>query len=211
MMVSMHSTRVASVALIALMFATPLVAQSNNAPVSPRTAVTARRQLIGGVDGRVTELMRSTTVLTGGRLGMLINGTTSVAFAARAILNPNIRTDYVLADGQMAGLSFGYGGIEVGRLLQPTRAMHVATSLLVGGGATSHHNRRLRAGDPDNLPVDGFWMAEPEIQVQANVASFLRIAVGGSYRFVHGVRLQGVSDQDVRGAAGSLTFTFGRF
>lgn len=186
-------------------------AQNSTPPVQTLTGPGHEVQWIGGVDGRFTRLAGEDVVLTGGRVGMLINRSTIVAFSARANLNQNIRTSYLLPDGRTAGLSFGYGGIEIGRVLAPRRAVHVTTSLLLGGGATSHHDRGWREGDPNTLPVDGFWLAEPEVQVETNVTRMLRVAIGGSYRFVHGARLQGLGDRDVRGASGSLTFTFGRF
>jgi hypothetical protein len=186
-------------------------AQLQDTPLTTLTEGARTVQFVGGVDGRVTQLLGQTTVLTGGRLGLLVNRSTLLAFAARANLNQNLDTGFALTDDRTAGLSFGYGGFEIGRVIRPTRVVHLTTSVLLGGGATSYHDRRWRDGDTGSLPVDGFWIAEPEVQLQVNVTRAMRIAVGGSYRAVHGARLAGPADRDLRGASGSLTFTFGRF
>jgi hypothetical protein len=204
-------SRLCTLALLASFGATTLGAQSSEPPVQTLTGGARTVQVVGGVDARATRLLGETTVLTGGRIGMLVNRSTLVAFSARANLNQNLSTGFALPDGREAGLSFGYGGIELGRVLAPTRTLHVTTSVLLGGGATSYHNRRWRSGDDESLPVDGFWLAEPELQLETNVTSALRIGIGGSYRFVHGARLHGVADRDFRGASGAVTLTFGRF
>lgn len=207
---SMHRTL-----LPALVFSLGLAHTLAAQPAASRVETLTRRahtvQFVGGVDARVTQLFGETAVLTGGRIGLLLDQRTLLAFSARANLNQNLDTGHRFADGRTAGLSFGYGGVEIGRLLRPTRALHVAASVLLGGGATSYHDRRWREGDGDDQPVDGFWLVEPEVQLQANVTSMMRVALGGSYRVVHGARLAGPADADLRGASASLTLTFGRF
>lgn len=210
-MLRSFSARCLTLALLASTGVASAGAQSTQPAIQTLVGPAKTVQFVGGLDARATRLLGETTVLTGGRVGMLVNGATLVAFSARANLNQGLATGFALADGREAGLSFGYGGVEIGRIIAPTHAVHVTTSLLLGGGATSYHDRRWRDGSDKALPVDGFWLAEPEVQIETNVTRMLRVGIGGSYRFVHGARLQGVADRDFRGASGAISLTFGRF
>jgi hypothetical protein len=46
---------------------------------------------------------------------------------------------------------------------------------------------------------------------ELNITNFLRLALGGGYRFVTGVDISGLTNADVSGASLSLNFKFGGF
>jgi hypothetical protein len=59
--------------------------------------------------------------------------------------------------------------------------------------------------------ADGFYVVEPGVNAELNVASYFRINLGGSYRFVTGAELQDIGNDDLSGPAATLTLKFGGF
>jgi hypothetical protein len=49
------------------------------------------------------------------------------------------------------------------------------------------------------------------VNLMLNVSKNFRIGLGGSYRFVNGVDLVGLDNDDISGPSASLTFKFGKF
>ncbi len=58
---------------------------------------------------------------------------------------------------------------------------------------------------------DNFWIAEPAVNIELNISSFFRISAGVGYRLVFDVNLGDVTNSDIVGAEGILTFKFGKF
>jgi hypothetical protein len=83
--------------------------------------------------------------------------------------------------------------------------VHPTASMLIGAGGIS--TALQAAGDND----DAFFVAEPALGVELNAASFMRLGVGASYRWVAGVELGGLRDQDLSGPTGELSVRLGRF
>ena len=101
----------------------------------------------------------------------------------------------------------GYGGVELGYVHRPDELVHVALGLLIGGGGVAWR----RDGQSDGQVDDAFFVVEPEVDVVLNVTSFLRVAVGVSYRFAQGVELFDLRDADLSGFGGLVVLKFGSF
>jgi hypothetical protein len=93
----------------------------------------------------------------------------------------------------------------VGYRIAPAAIVHPTASMLIGAGGISTDLQA--AGDDD----DAFFVAEPALGVELNVASFLRLGAGASYRWVAGVELGGLRDEDLSGLRGELSVRLGRF
>jgi hypothetical protein len=121
-----------------------------------------------------------------------------------------VRAGHVLPSGRAAGLELGYGGVDLGWVSRPGRLVHLAVGALVGGGAVSY-NDPAHLDDGWTGPRDAFFVAEPTAEIELNVTRSVRVAAGGSYRFVTGARLAGVRNADLRAPSGVLAVKFGRF
>jgi hypothetical protein len=86
--------------------------------------------------------------------------------------------------------------------------VHVSLQGLVGAGGVGFEDAE---GCCTHETADAFFIAEPGANVILNVHKVFRIGLGGSYRFVHDVDLAGLTDESLRGPAGTLTFKFGAF
>jgi hypothetical protein len=55
------------------------------------------------------------------------------------------------------------------------------------------------------------FVIEPSLLAELNVTNFLRLAVGGGYRFATGVELSGLTNADLSGVSVSVNLKFGSF
>lgn len=107
-------------------------------------------------------------------------------------------------------LSVGYGGLFFGYIDDSDRIIHPTIQLLIGGGSLEPR----KEGDDmyhDTNDYDAFFVLEPQMGVEVNFTTFLRLEMSLSYRWVNGVEKYGYADSDISGPSGTLVFKFGRF
>lgn len=102
--------------------------------------------------------------------------------------------------------TLGYGGFMVEYTMNSDKLVHYTFNTLIGGGGVSQalNNDREFANSK-------FFVFEPAANVEINVTDFFRIAAGASLRLVAGANTPGISNGDLSGLAGVLTFKFGYF
>jgi hypothetical protein len=109
--------------------------------------------------------------------------------------------------GTVHDIDMGYGGFELGYVFLPERLVHFNVHTLIGGGEVSSENSIT-----DDSEDDGFFVVEPNLDMELNVTSWFRLLSGVSYRFVDGVQgVPGISDNDLRGFSGVISLKFGWF
>lgn len=162
----------------------------------------------GGPVVKFTEIANRFGVLVGGRGGWIINHSLVLGGGGYGLANTY---DFkLIEDGRERRLALGYGGLEIEYVNRWRNVAHVTVGILVGGGGASWYDRRREDWGLEN-DGDAFFVAEPALNLEVNIIHFLRVCVGGSYRFVGDLDLPGLTDADLRGAAGSLTLKFGQF
>ena len=112
-------------------------------------------------------------------------------------------------------LMFGYGGVMLSVHGRPTKLINGTLTLFAGGGGVTIWDEQLEGPREDYgwgpARNDGVFVFEPELMVNLNVASFFRVGVGGGYRFVRDLHLDGVENKDFSGAVASIMLKFGKF
>ncbi len=147
---------------------------------------------------RFSEINGQFAVLVGGRGGWIINHTFALGAAGYGVA-----TDVQVAGNpNRRGLEFGYGGADLEIILGSDALIHVTFNTLIGGGSY-----RLNYGGP----YDGVFVLEPALNIDLNVTSFMRLGVGGGYRWVTDVDIVGFTDSDFSAFFGSLVLKFGSF
>jgi hypothetical protein len=154
-------------------------------------------------------------VLTGGGGAWLINNTIAIGGAGYGLVN-DIETSRIDEDGDPMMLDVGYGGLYLAYIYNSDDLVHFTGGLLAGAGGVGYRRSNWEwseTGHSNNEPHDAFWVLEPEVMAELNVASWFRIGLGGSYRFAFGVDEDeiGYSNQDISGPSGTLMLKFGSF
>ena len=99
----------------------------------------------------------------------------------------------------------GYGGLMLGYMWGSWEktSMHFYT---LGGYGGIEEN-----GKDTGKKSDGFWAVKPTVEVDFLVARWLRIGVGGGYRWIVGADLPSADDGGLSAPFGGVTFRFGNW
>jgi|SoiMethySBSTD1v2_1073268.scaffolds.fasta_scaffold08734_8 hypothetical protein len=104
-------------------------------------------------------------------------------------------------------LEAGYGGLLLEYVLNSDDLAHAVIDTTLGGGAVC-----LDEGNRNDCDdAHGFFVAEPTFNLELNVTSFMRAAVGGGYRVAIAEKRLGISSSDLSGFVGRVSLEFGRF
>jgi hypothetical protein len=87
----------------------------------------------------------------------------------------------------------------------------VTLAALVGGGGYTILTHYDALDDNHTHDSRGFFVLEPEVQVEVNVVQFMRVGLGFSYRYIGTQAVAGLSTSDLSGPAGSVVIKFGAF
>ncbi len=156
----------------------------------------------GGPVLKLTGMGGSAAVVSGARGGWIINH--------QYIIGGGIYSSQTdMAANDSLNFDMEYLGIELEYVHNPGELFHWSASTLIGWGDVNfHHKSSAKDYDIDN---ENFFIIEPAVNGEVNVATFFRLGAGLSYRYVAGVDRLGLSDVDIRGLTFLLTFKFGKF
>lgn len=194
-----------------LTFATDFVNPNNDIRLAPKekedeTLISGKIDFgaYGGPIIKFTEINDEFAVLIGGRGGLLINHKFLIGGGGYGLVSEVPASNIWPNDNYL--LEFGYGGLVLEYILRSRKLIHLSFYTLIGGGGLCFRDRWYEPWDND-----AFFVAEPGIDLMLNVTKRFRIGIGGSYRYISGVNLNSLRDQDVSGPSAALTFKFGRF
>ncbi|MHC1776070.1 MAG: hypothetical protein AB9834_11725 [Lentimicrobium sp.] len=150
----------------------------------------------------------------GTTLALIANHGLAIGFSGKGFFSepyeniPGSNTSY--------GYTGGYGGFFIEPIIFPKFPVHVSFPIILGGGGIA----RSRFVDFD-YPYDytefyiedteAFLIAEPGIEVEFNVARWMRLAVGGSYRITTSLEPGDFNSNPLNGFTGGLSLKFGMF
>lgn len=170
---------------------------------------------------KYTTLNNQSSLLMGGRGGWVLNHSLSIGGGFYGLAS-EVPVDVIESDifsKDLDNLQFMYGGFEIEYIFAPLSIFHVSVYTLLGMGNISYRNISQDNFDDynngyhmDNLFTGNhFFVAEPALNIEVNVTTFFHLALGASYRYTNGANYQAISDDDVSGFNGMLTFKFGKF
>lgn len=172
-------------------------------------AFTMSYSKIGGYDALVT----------GGRGAFIFDHALAIGLGGYGFVN-NLNYDYhnpgsssTLRNLSLAG---GYGGFIIEPIIAGKSPVHLSFPILIGGGGVAlvdMYNWDYR-GNPHpgyEYDYDAFFVIEPAVELEFNMARFFRLAAAVSYRYTSDIQLQQTEKDALRGFNYGLTFKFGKF
>ncbi len=163
---------------------------------------------------KYTSINDQSSLLVGGRGGWIINHSLIIGGGVYGLASQVsvdvIEGDNILKDADELRLM--YGGFEVEYIFTPSKVIHVSLYTLLGMGGISYRSDFYE--DNDNYHMGDqtrFFVAEPAVNLEVNVTTFFHLALGASYRFTSGAEYQSISNSNISGFNGMLTFKFGKF
>lgn len=203
--------------LIALLFvlcaATPAFAEESNLAGGEMTAHGG----YGAFGSRMSTIHGERAFFLGGRGGWIINHRLVLGGAGYGLVNEIGRV--TAPDGTERHLGMGYGGPMLGLILASDRLIHLTLDVVVGAGGAAWERFDDDGDDwEDQLDDDdeddygsAFFVVEPSINLELNVAPFLRVSAGVGYRYVKGLDMPCVKEDDLRGRTFGVALKFGHF
>lgn len=168
----------------------------------------------GALVVKFTSVNNQFGVLVGARGGWIVNHTFAVGFAGYGLVN-EVAARVPGPLGQPF-VNLGYGGLDLEYIANSDELIHYSVHSLIGAGVVG-----TRGVDWDDLSWDfddhwdsshhRFFVIEPGANIDLNVATWFRVSVGASYRFVGGVSSDASTREDLSGPSGMLTLRFGAF
>jgi hypothetical protein len=143
--------------------------------------------------------------LVGLRGGWLINRQFGIGLAGYAFGWDRTHIDSPRPNTRVDG---GYGGLLLQYVIASDKLVHGTVDATFGGGALCFDAVSNRRECNDALT---FYVFEPTANVEINVTSFMRIAVGGGYRFAAVDDKSGPYKPDLGGFVTRTSVQFGRF
>jgi hypothetical protein len=157
----------------------------------------------------LTRLSGDTGVLAGARGGWIINHVFSIGVAGCGLAN-DMEMEVAGPDSTVF-LNMAYGGMVLEVVVESDRLLHVTFRTLLGAGSMNYSDERWNWDMDHDMGSDSFFVAEPGMDLVLNIHRNVRLGLGASYRYISGVDLRGLTDNDIRGVSGSAVLKLGKF
>jgi len=162
-------------------------------------------------------------IVTGGRGAFIFDHALAIGLGGYGFVN-NLNYDYYhnSTDSHLS-LAGGYGGFLIEPIIAGKSPVHVAFPILIGGGGVTlvdmYNGNYWGYPSGYEYAYDPFFVIEPAVELEFNLARFFRMAATVSYRYTSDIELVrtdlGESNQTsadaLRGFNFGVTFKFGKF
>ena len=168
--------------------------------------------VFGSVDLKVSQWNDQTTLLVGGHGGIILNDKFTIGLGGYGITT---RSKFTGINNQPnLYLCGGYGGFVLGFSVSAREIFHLNFPILFGGGGldvVEDRDNVFTNGFDNITETTGFFIMEPGLEFEINIARFFRFAIGGTYRFIEGANLDNVADSKLDDWSTHVSFKFGKF
>jgi hypothetical protein len=118
------------------------------------------------------------------------------------------------ADGTQRNFGAGYGGFVARYAFLTQFPVYFSAGLMVGGGAVVLHRDDVDDADDDewdddDAQSDGFFVAQPELSMHANLTRWMRLGVTAGYRVTSKVDRFALDTSDLNGVVLGGNIQFG--
>ena len=171
----------------------------------------------GNIDFRVGEMKGSQVLIIGGYGGVLINKNVMLGMAAYghatsvAFEGVNPKTNEI-KDLNLYG---GYAGVLLGFKVAAKEIVHVSFPIVIGAGQldVSDDNYFVDSNGDNDYTIESstYFLFEPSALLEINISHHFRLGFGAGYRVTKGLNLYNVTDDDLSGFTGVISFQLGKF
>lgn len=172
----------------------------------------------GATDLKVTDFKGERGLMVGGYGGFIINRRFLFGVAGYGIVT-NVEIQETLLDGsegpRMLNLHGGYAGILIAPTIAPKEVIHVSMPIVFGAGSIEVVDKNFFPNNVQDseftIENSVFFAFEPGVELEFNITNYFRLGAGATYRYAVGSEFVNLTDDDLTGLSGFLSFRFGRF
>ena len=166
----------------------------------------------GAPETKLTTVTGEAAVLVGVQAGSIIDKHFVIGGAGYGLASTHTPVAELQGTTGPSRIELGYGGPRLGYVFAPKQVVHFTLGALVGAGGVS-----ISTKDPakesgfDHHDTVAFFALEPQAEMEVNLSRYVRMAVGGSYRYIGDTGKPGLHASDLSGPAASLAVKIGYF
>jgi hypothetical protein len=150
----------------------------------------------------------------GGTFAIIANHGLAIGFSGKGFFTE----PYERIPGSNTSYSYtgGYGGFLIEPIIFPKYPIHVSFPILLGAGGIAksmftNNNYPYDYTEVYVEDVEAYIIAEPGIEIEFNVARWMRLGLGGSYRFTSSLEPSEFESNPLNGFTGGFSLKFGKF
>ena len=150
----------------------------------------------------------------GGTFAIIANHGLAIGFSGKGFFTE----PYERIPGSNTSYSYtgGYGGFLIEPIIFPKYPIHVSFPILIGAGGIAksvltNYNYPYDYTEVYVEDVEAYVIAEPGIEIEFNVARWMRLGLGGSYRFTSSLEPSEFESNPLNGFTGGFSLKFGKF
>jgi hypothetical protein len=165
----------------------------------------------GSYDMKLTPIADNTSLFIGAKGGVTVNKFFSLGAAGYGLVSSS---DIISENGVPLKLNGGYGGLLIGFQAFPRKVVHLSFPIILGGGTmylTDEYFFQNPSDSDFTVEKSGFVVVEPGAHLEFNVTRFFHLEMGASYRYVQGLNMRNLTDEQLLGWAIDLSLKFGSF
>lgn len=208
-----------AILVLSLFFATVLFAQEDENNKEYKTLFgngEASHGGYGGISFNYSQIEGRDAMLVGVRGGWIINHGIAIGIGGYGFANDLDYQQNVNGYENSQSLAGGYGGLLIEPIIGAKWPVHVSIPVLIGaGGAAVIQNYYYKPNYDDGYyysdEADAFFVLEAGVEVELNMVKFMRLAVGGYYRYTSDLHLAEMDTKALDGFSVGLTMKFGKF
>ena len=164
----------------------------------------------------VGKLNGEITVFTGGQGALVLNHNFIIGGAGYGLVNRINISESGTPEDSSRYLNMGYGGIQLGYIIAPSQLVHIKVTSLFGIGAMGSHGKvdfwdEDHNEDDFDVYSDVFFVLQPTISLELNVAKFCRLDIGATYRYSSEFEFESLKTGDLDGLELKMALNFGLF
>lgn len=169
----------------------------------------------GALTFAYSQIDGSDAFVAGGRAAFIFDHSFAIGLGGYGFVN-NITTNYYYNHNNELSLAGGYGGLFIEPIVAGKSPIHLSFPVLLGIGGISqvdlYNWDYWGPTDPvQNYDYDVYFVIEPAVELEFNLARFFRTAAFISYRYTSNIQLYQFNDDVLNGLNFGLTFKFGKF
>jgi hypothetical protein len=150
----------------------------------------------------------------GGSFALIANHGLAIGFSGKGFFSEPYKTEP--KSNTSYNYSGGYGGILIEPIIFPKFPVHVSFPVLLGAGGIASSELTYFEYPYEYSQVnveyaEAFLIAEPGVELEFNVARWMRLGLGASYRFTTSIEPSSFEANPLNGFTGGFSLKFGKF
>jgi hypothetical protein len=167
-----------------------------------------------GLNSSYSQIYKQDAFNIGASVAWIANHSLALGFAGKGFFSEP--QPYIQSTSKDFNYSGGYGGLLIEPILFPRMPIHISFPVILGIGGIArsiYYDLEYPYETTDSYidVSDAFVLVEPGAELELNVARWIRIGLGCTYRFTQGIDEDDLPDNPLEGITTGFSIKLGKF